>query len=74
MMGGGGGGFFWHESSATSGGTRAMVERMNRRLPDPSHAAFAGIAPLAVYRKWPRVDAEDLAIMALIDRHYLVRP
>ena len=37
--------------------------------------SVAGAAPLiGVYLKPAQVRAEDLAIMALIDRHYLVRP
>src|ERR1700750_3201610 len=52
-----------------------MVECMN---PAPANISQqCGLLALprsSVYRKPAEVDAEDLAIMALIDRHYLVRP
>src|SRR5580700_857947 len=66
---------FWHESSATEPGGTAR----NGRVHEPGVTNIpampvAGAAPLAVYRKPAEVSAEDLAIMALIDRHYLARP
>src|SRR5205085_1798294 len=66
---------FWHESSATEPGGTARDGRVH----EPGAAnipamSVAGAARSSVYRQPAEVDAEDLAIMALIDRHYLVRP
>src|SRR5438094_9936107 len=51
-----------------------MVERMNPALPISQQCRLLALPRSSVYRKPAEVDAEDLAIMALIDRHYLVRP
>src|SRR5205085_12254183 len=53
---------------------RAMVECMNPALPISQQCRLLALPRSSVYRKPAEVDAEDLAIMALIDRHYLVRP
>src|SRR2546423_2395067 len=51
-----------------------MVECMNPALPISRQCRLLALPRSSVYRKPAEVDAEDLAIMALIDRHYLVRP
>ena len=51
-----------------------MVECMNPALPISQQCRLLALPRSSVYRKPAEVDAEDLAIMALIDRHYLVRP
>ena len=51
-----------------------MVERENPGLPIAQQCRLLAVSHSAVYRKPAEVSAEDLAIMALIDRHYLVRP
>ena len=51
-----------------------MVERVNPVLPASRQCRLLGVSRSAVYRKPPEVSAEDLAIMALLDRHYLARP
>src|SRR5271169_7050934 len=51
-----------------------MVECMNPALPISQQCRLLVLPRSSVYRKLAEVDAEDLAIMALIDRHYLVRP
>jgi putative transposase len=51
-----------------------MVERMNPALPISQQCRLLALPRSSVYRKPAEVSAEDLAIMALIDRHYLVRP
>jgi putative transposase len=51
-----------------------MVECMNPALPISRQCRLLALLRSSVYRKPAEVDAEDLAIMALIDRHYLVRP
>src|ERR1700750_490042 len=52
-----------------------MVECMNPAPPNISQqCGLLALPRSSVYRKPAEVDAEDLAIMALIDRHYLVRP
>src|SRR2546423_11813740 len=51
-----------------------MVERMNPALPTSQQCRLLALPRSSVYRKPAEVSAEDLAIMALIDRHYLVRP
>jgi len=53
---------------------RAMVERMNPALPTSQQCRLLALPRSSVYRKPAEVSAEDLAIMALIDRHYLARP
>src|SRR5215831_11231946 len=53
---------------------RAMVERMNPTLPISQQCRLLALPRSSVYRKPAEVSAEDLAIMALIDRHYLARP
>src|SRR5258708_20388645 len=53
---------------------RAMVERGNPVLPVFQQCRLLAVARSAVYRKPAEVSTEDLAIMALIDRQYLVRP
>jgi hypothetical protein len=53
---------------------RAMVERGDPVLPVFQQCRLLAVARSAVYRKPAEVSAEDLAIMALIDRQYLVRP
>ena len=51
-----------------------MVERMNPALPISQQCRLLALPRSSVYRKPAQVSAEDLAIMALIDRHYLARP
>src|SRR4051794_41945209 len=51
-----------------------MVECMNPALPISRQCRLLALPRSSVYRKPAEVDAEDLAIMALIDRHYLARP
>jgi putative transposase len=53
---------------------RVMVERENPALPIAQQCRLLAVSRSAVYRKPAEVSAEDLAIMALIDRQYLVRP
>jgi putative transposase len=53
---------------------RAMVERVNPVLPVSRQCRLLAVSRSAVYRKPPEVSAEDLAIMALLDRQYLARP
>jgi putative transposase len=53
---------------------RAMVERENSALPISQQCRLLAVSRSAVYRKPAAVSAEDLAIMALIDRQYLARP
>src|ERR1700736_5251946 len=53
---------------------RAMVERMNPVLPVSQQCRFLAVSRAAVYRKPAEGSAEDLAILALIDRQYLARP
>jgi putative transposase len=53
---------------------RAMVERDNPALPISQPCRLLEVSRAAVYRKPAAVSAEDLAIMALIDRQYLARP
>jgi putative transposase len=53
---------------------RAMVERENPALSVSQQCRLLAISRSAVYRKPAEVSPEDLAIMALIDRQYLVRP
>ena len=51
-----------------------MVERMNPALPISEQCRLLVLPRSSVYRKLAEVGAEDLTIMALIDRHYLTRP
>src|SRR5689334_24092329 len=51
-----------------------MVERMNSALPISRQCRLLALPRSSVYRKPVEVSAEDLAIMALIDRKYLARP
>ena len=51
-----------------------MVERMNPALPISQQCQLLALPRSSVYRKPAEVSAEDLAIMALIDRQYLFRP
>src|SRR5215468_7805659 len=51
-----------------------MVERMNPALPISQQCRLLALPRSSVYRKPVEVSAEDLAIMGLIDRHYLARP
>ena len=51
-----------------------MVERVNPVLPISQQCRLLALPRSSVYRKPAEVGAEDLSIMALIDRHYLVRP
>jgi putative transposase len=53
---------------------RAMVGRENQGLPVSQQCRLLAVSRSSVYRKPAEVRAEDLAIMALIDRQYLVRP
>src|ERR1700745_2923196 len=53
---------------------RAMVECMNPALPISQQCRLLALPPRSVVPKPAEVDAQDLAIMALIDRHYLARP
>jgi putative transposase len=53
---------------------RAMVERENPELPIVQQCRLLSVSRSAIYRKPAAVSAEDLAVMALIDRHYLARP
>ena len=53
---------------------RAVVERENPALSIAQQCRLLAVSRSAVYRKPAEVSAEDLAIMALIDRHYLARP
>src|ERR1700730_10056393 len=53
---------------------RAMVERMNPPLPISQQCRLLALPRSSVFRKPAEDSAEALAIMALIDRHYLARP
>jgi putative transposase len=53
---------------------RAMIERVDPMLPVSQQCRLLAVSRAAVYRKPAEVSAEDLAIMALIDRQYLARP
>jgi putative transposase len=53
---------------------RALVEREGPTLPIAQQCRLLAVSRAAVYRKPAEATAEDLAIMALIDRQYLVRP
>ena len=51
-----------------------MVGCMNPALPISQQCRLLALPRSSVYRKPAEVSAQDLAIMALIDRHYLARP
>jgi putative transposase len=51
-----------------------MVERMTSALPISRQCRLLALPRSSVYRNPAAVSAEDLVIMALIDRHYLARP
>jgi putative transposase len=51
-----------------------MVERANPALPVSQQCRLLALPRSTVYRQPAAVSAEDLAIMALIDRQYLARP
>src|ERR1700745_181677 len=53
---------------------RAIVERRNPALSTSQQCRLLALPRSSVYRKPAEVSAPDLAIMALIDRHYLARP
>jgi hypothetical protein len=53
---------------------RALVERANPTLPISQQCRLLAVPRAAVYRQSAEVGAEDLAIMALIDRQYLAPP
>src|SRR5262249_8468076 len=53
---------------------RAMVEREDPVLPISQQCRLLAVSRAAVYRKPAEVNAQDLAIMALIERQYLGRP
>ena len=53
---------------------RALVECENPALPISQQCRLLAVSRSSVYRKPAAVSAEDLAIMRLIDRHYLARP
>jgi transposase InsO family protein len=51
-----------------------MVESLNPVLPISQQCRLLAVPRSSVYRKPAEVSAEDLAIMALIDRQHLARP
>src|ERR1700719_150801 len=51
-----------------------MIERMDPALPISQQCRLLALPRSSVYRQPAAVSAEYLAIMALIDRHYLARP
>ena len=53
---------------------RALVERENSALPISQQCRLLAVSRSSIYREPVEVSAEDLAIMRLIDRHYLARP
>jgi putative transposase len=53
---------------------RAMVERVSPALPIARQCRLLAVSRSGVYREPAEVSAEDLALMALIDRQYLARP
>jgi hypothetical protein len=67
--------FFGTKARQTSRAERrALVERENPALPVSQQCRLLAVPRSAVYRQPAEVSAEDLAIMALIDRQYLARP
>jgi putative transposase len=53
---------------------RALVERENPVLPVSQQCQLLAVSRSSIYRVPAEVSDQDRAIMALIDRHYLVRP
>jgi putative transposase len=53
---------------------RALVERENPALPVSQQCRLLTVPRSSIYRKPAKVSEQDHAIMALIDRQYLVRP
>ena len=53
---------------------RAIVERADPVLPVSRQCRLLAVPRSAVYRTPAEVSAEDLALMALLDRQYLARP
>jgi putative transposase len=53
---------------------RALVERTDPALPISQQCRLLAVSRCSVYRRPAEVGDEDRAIMALIDRQYLVRP
>jgi putative transposase len=53
---------------------RALVERTAPPLPVSQQCRLLAVSRSSVYRRPAEVSEEDLAIMVLIDRHYLARP
>jgi len=53
---------------------RALVELEDRALPVTQQCWLLAVSRSSVYRRPVEISDEDLAIMALIDRQYLVRP
>ena len=53
---------------------RALIEREDPALPISQQCRLLAVSRSAVYWKPAEISADDLAIMALIDRQYLVRP
>ena len=51
-----------------------MVECVNSALPISQQCRLLALPRSSVYREPAEVSAEDLAIMALIDRHYWPGP
>ena len=51
-----------------------MVERMNPVLPISRQCRLLAVPRSSLYHRPAELSAEDLAIMALIDRRYLARP
>ena len=51
-----------------------MVERRNPALPTSQQCRLLTLPRSSVYRKPAEISAQDLAIMARIDRHYLAWP
>jgi putative transposase len=51
-----------------------MVERVNPVLPISQQCRLLAVSRSSLYRRPAELSAEDLAIMALIDRQYLARP
>ena len=51
-----------------------MVERVNPELPISQQCRLLAVSRSSLYRRPAELSAEDLAIMALIDRQYLARP
>jgi putative transposase len=53
---------------------RALVERENPALPISQQCRLLAVSRSSIYRKPAEASAEDLGIMALIDRQYLASP